>query len=122
MFFFRGELGFLDCDDICICVVNTNFEFVFNSVYNVLKYNEISVTFTAGFAWCLQSCGSPWSVCEVVSIPYVGAVVAVTDVCTVVCVACEYGEGDGNGVFGMSVVRGKRGLGRVCVCVWLGAA
>ena len=23
---FRGELGFLNCDDICICVVNKQFE------------------------------------------------------------------------------------------------
>ena len=33
-FFLRGELGFLDCDDICMCVVNKHFElleFVFNS-------------------------------------------------------------------------------------------
>ena len=34
-FSFRGELGFLDFDDICMCVVNKHFElleFVFNSV------------------------------------------------------------------------------------------
>ena len=32
----RGELGFLNYDDICICVVNKQFElleFVFDSVY-----------------------------------------------------------------------------------------
>ena len=49
-FCFRGELGFLNCDDICMCVVNNQFqllEFVFNSVYVDLKYNEISLTFTA---------------------------------------------------------------------------
>ena len=35
-FGFRGELGFLNCYDICICVVNKQFElleFVFDSVY-----------------------------------------------------------------------------------------
>ena len=35
-FCFRGELGFLDCYDICMCVVNKHFElleFVLNSVY-----------------------------------------------------------------------------------------
>ena len=35
-FCFMGELGFLDCDDICMCVVNKHlelFEFVFDSVY-----------------------------------------------------------------------------------------
>ena len=34
-FDFRGELGFLNCDDICMCVVNRQFvllEFVFESV------------------------------------------------------------------------------------------
>ena len=40
------------------------------------------------------------SVCEVVLVPYVDAVVAVTDSCTVVCVACVYAErgceGDSN--------------------------
>ena len=41
---FRGELGFLNCDDICMCVVNT----VFNSVYVDLQYDEIYLTFTAG--------------------------------------------------------------------------
>ena len=40
----RGELGFLNYDDICMCVVNKQFElleFVFNSVYVDLKYCEI---------------------------------------------------------------------------------
>ena len=49
-FCFRNELGFLDCDGICMCLVNKHFElieFVFNSVYVDLKYNEISLTFTA---------------------------------------------------------------------------
>ena len=48
---FRGELGFLNCDDICMCVVNKQFElleFVFDSVYVDLQYDEIYLTFTAG--------------------------------------------------------------------------
>ena len=56
----RGELGFLDCDDICMCVVNKHFElleFVFNSIYIDLKYNEMSLTFTNGYV-CL------WDVCR----------------------------------------------------------
>ena len=80
---FRGELGFLNCDDICMCVVNKQYEhlkFVFDSAYVDLHYDEISLPFTAG------------SVCEVVMVPYVDAVVAVTDACTVVCVACWYAE------------------------------
>ena len=35
-FEFRGELGFLNCDDVCMCVVNKQFElleFVSESVY-----------------------------------------------------------------------------------------
>ena len=50
-FGFRGELGFLNCDDICMCVVNKQFElleFVFYSVYVDLQYDEISPTSTAG--------------------------------------------------------------------------
>ena len=49
--YFRGELGFLNCDDIGMCVVNMQFElleFVFDSVYVDLQYDEISLTFTAG--------------------------------------------------------------------------
>ena len=83
-------------------------------------------------------------------VPYGNTVVAVTDACTVVCVVRVCGcEGDGNAgvgdegvvvvsvghvcgtrvlgivssaadVLGMSVVRGMRGVGGVCV--WLGAA
>ena len=37
--------------DICMCVVNKQFEllgFVFDSVYFDLQYDEISLTFTAG--------------------------------------------------------------------------
>ena len=50
-FDFRAELGFLNCDDICMCVVNKQFEllgFVFKSAYVDLQYDEISLTFTAG--------------------------------------------------------------------------
>ena len=48
---FRGELGFLNCDDICMCVVNKQFEllkFVFDTVYVDLQYDGISLTFTDG--------------------------------------------------------------------------
>ena len=50
-FDFRGELGFLNCNDKCMCVVNKQFElleFVFESVYVDLLYNEIYLAFTAG--------------------------------------------------------------------------
>ena len=45
-----GELGFLSCDDVCMCVVNKHFEFpefFFDSVYVDLQYDEISLTFTS---------------------------------------------------------------------------
>ena len=91
---FRGELGFLNCNDICMCVVNKQFElleFVFDSVYVDLQYYEISFTFTAGSVslccvvvmWSslvcrdtLCGCGG-WYDC---------------DACTVACVACVYAE------------------------------
>ena len=59
-FGFRGELGFLNCDDVCMCVVNKQFElleFVFDSVYVDLQYDEISLTFTAGSVSLCCVCG-----------------------------------------------------------------
>ena len=56
---FRGELGFLNCDDSCMCVVNKQFkliEFVFDSVYVDLQYDEISLTFTAGSVSLFSVC------------------------------------------------------------------
>ena len=56
-----GELGFLNCDDICMCVVNKQFELlekVFHSVYVVnLQYDEISLTFAAGSVCLCCVCG-----------------------------------------------------------------
>ena len=49
---FRGHLGFQNCDDVCICVVNKQFElfeFVFDSFYVDLQYDEIYLCFTAGY-------------------------------------------------------------------------
>ena len=59
-FGFRSELGFLNCDDVCMCVVNKQFElleFVFDSVYVDLQYVEISLTFTAGSVSLCCVCG-----------------------------------------------------------------
>ena len=77
----RGELGFLNCDDICMCVVNKQFElleFVFDSVYVDLQYDEIYLTFTAGSMCLCGPCSHLWSVYDVVLVPYVDAVIAVT--------------------------------------------
>ena len=60
-FCFRGELGFLNCDDGCLCVGNKQFElleFVSESVYVDLQYDEISLIFTAGSV-CLCGGSSP---------------------------------------------------------------
>ena len=76
---FRGELGFLNYDDI-MCVVNKQFElleFVFDYVYVDLQSDEISITFTAGYVSLCCVCGHV-VVCEFVVVPYVDAVVAVT--------------------------------------------
>ena len=56
---FRGELGFLN-GDICRCVVNKQFElleFVFYSIFVDLRYDEISLTSSAGSVslWCVCS-------------------------------------------------------------------
>ena len=54
-FGFSGELDFLNCDDVCMCVVNKKFEeeFLFDSVYVNLQYGDISLTFTA---WSVSLC------------------------------------------------------------------
>ena len=59
-FGFSGELGFLNCDDVCMCVVNKQFElleFVFDSVYVGMQYYEIYLTFTAGYVSLCCACG-----------------------------------------------------------------
>ena len=49
-FCFGGELSFLNCYDICMCVVKKQLElleFGFDSMYVDLQYDDISLTFTA---------------------------------------------------------------------------
>ena len=135
--FALGELGFLNCDDIVMCVVNKQFgllKFVFDSAYVDLQY----VLLLLGLCPCS---GCLWSVCEVVVVPYVDAVVAVTVIRVRLFVLHEYilrkceghgnaGMGDGGVVLvnaghvggtrgivssaavvlGMSVVHGMRGF------------
>ena len=78
-----------------MCVVKKQFElleFVFDSVYVDLQYDEISLTFTAGSVCLCGVCStvdSIGSVCEVVMVPYVvSTFCGDCDVCTVVCVTC----------------------------------
>ena len=56
---FRGELSFLNCDDICMCVVNKQFELFefFYFIYVDLQYDEIYLTFTAGSVSLCCVCG-----------------------------------------------------------------
>ena len=89
-FDFRGELGLLNCDDVCMCVVNMQFElfeFVSVSVYVDLQYDGISLTFTAGSV-CLCGICSPWPVCEVIGVPYVVGAVVTAIVMHVLLFAC----------------------------------
>ena len=81
---FRGELGFLNCDDVCMCVGISSLSssslfmspFMLNcSVMRFLSLLLLGLCACVVFVvlWYL------WSVCEVVVVPYVvGAVVAVT--------------------------------------------
>ena len=56
-FGFRGELGFLNCEDIYMCVVNKQFEllkFVFDSVYVDLQYDfSLLYCWVCVLVWCL---------------------------------------------------------------------
>ena len=58
-FCFRGGLGFLNFDDICMYVVNKQFvllDVASNPVYVDLKYNEISLNFTSGYVGLCGVC------------------------------------------------------------------
>ena len=92
MFWLFGELGFLNCDDVCMCVVNKQFELL-ESVYVDLQYDEISLTFAAGPV-CLCGVNSP-----VVVLCCACDCCGDCDACNVVCVACVCAvrvcEGDG---------------------------
>ena len=44
------------CDDVCMCVVNNQFELVSESVYVDFQYDEISLIFTAGSVWLCGVC------------------------------------------------------------------
>ena len=93
-FGFRGELGFLNCDDVCMCVVNKQFElleFVSESVYVDLQYDEISLTFTAGPV-CLCGVSSHVVVLGLfVVVPYVVRAVTVMHVLLFVLHVCVLG-------------------------------
>ena len=94
---FRVELDFLNCDYICMCVANKQFElheFVFDSCYVDLQYDVVSFAFNAGSVSLRYVCSHvvvfglsvrlswypmwmPWLLCYA---------------CTVGCVACMSAE------------------------------
>ena len=54
--FIRGGLGFQNCYDICMCVVNKQFElleFMFDSVMLTSSMMRFLIFFTAEFVCCL---------------------------------------------------------------------
>ena len=58
-FGFRGELGFLNCDDVCMCVVNKQFElleFVSESVYVDLQCRLEPVLWVSVLSFVLFCC------------------------------------------------------------------
>ena len=70
------SLVFLNCDDVCMCVVYKQFElleFVFESVYVDLQYDEISLTFVTGSHLHLRVSNVPFA--AVVTPRYFGWIV-----------------------------------------------
>ena len=61
---FRGEIGFLNCDDICMCVVNKHvelLEFVFNSVYVDMRMMRLLSLLLLGLCPCIVYDMVMWS-------------------------------------------------------------
>ena len=72
----RGELGFLNFDDICMCVVNKQYELpdfvLIPSMFTCSMMRFIPLhCWICVLVWYLWS---SWSVCEVVLVPYVDEV------------------------------------------------
>ena len=63
-----------------MCVNKQLLKFVFDSIYVDMQYDEIYLTFIAGYVGLCgvcKSCGSPWSVCEVLWCPQLFCLVQV---------------------------------------------
>ena len=102
---FRGEIGFLNCDDICMCVVKKQFELIDSFMLTWSMMRVISLLLL-GPCPCVVSI-VVWSVCEVVMEPYVDAAVAVTvmRVLLIVLHVCLLRECDGAKLTAMLVWR-----------------
>ena len=83
MFSLGGELGFLNCDDICMCVVNKQFELLefvlipFMLTCNIMRFLSLLLLGLCAYVVSVVI----WSVCEHVLVPYMEAVDAVTMMC-----------------------------------------
>ena len=99
---FRDEFVFLNCDDICMCVPNKQFE-IRKFVYESVMLTCSMMRFLSLLLLCLWSCGRLWSVCEVGMVPYVDEVVTVTvlRVLLLVLHVCMLRECKGNGIAGV---------------------
>ena len=84
---FKTELGFLNCDNICMCVVNKQFELLefvlipFMLTCSMMRFISLLLLGQSPCVVCghvvMWSYGRLWSVCKVDVVPYVGAVVSV---------------------------------------------
>ena len=93
-------------------------EFVFDSVYVDLQYEEISLTFTAGSVSLCCVSGRLWSVYEFVVVPCVDEVVDVTVMCVLLLLhVCLLRECDGVRLTAM-LVWGWMRCGECGACVW----
>ena len=54
-FYLRGEIGFLNCDDICMCVLNKQFE-LFEFVFKSLNVDYSIIRFLTLLLVCLCAC------------------------------------------------------------------
>ena len=54
---FRGEFGFLNCDDICMCVVNKQFELLKFFIYILLMLTYSMMRFLSLLLMGLYHCG-----------------------------------------------------------------
>ena len=104
--FFRSELGFLNCDDICMRVVNKQFSssslFLIPFMLTCSMMRLISHLLLCLLVLCLWSCGRIWSVCEVVVVPYVDE-----------CSECGWSRGS-DIVYSAADVLWMRGVSGVC--------
>ena len=91
-FSFRGERGFLNCDDKCMCVVNKNCEVLecvfipFMLTCSMMRFISLLLLGVCDYVVSVVYVVVSWSVCEVVLVPYVDEMVDVTVICVLLFV------------------------------------